>query len=1347
MKGIKDKMNAVGSLGTRVKDSLPFVGAGATTSESESAVIDVKIAPGSVDKRKSLFEQPPSPTRSSPASFIHTGSENSLFSKFGSPVQKNKLATSGDMASAPSSPSSSSPITSRLKKVPSLRSVEPKTPLKAGATNTSAPTTPTTTIAAPTFPTSTSPTTPSTTTNMASATTLATTSTTTAPQTEGSMRGSGGSGRSIMKLETSRWEALTSSPSPSVPNSRAPQTTRPVCNTLGTSPTRNALGTQAGMRKSLPDTSTSNTIQIAHGTKSGSSVTILDHSQQPTTNNNTVSAKRKKRFSLGSTDRDPSSHIDHFGSPSAAGDIERGGSALLMGPGGSGAGTGSKKRGKMFTSLMFGIREEKTPNADTSTKQVDNNKDNITNKAPSAMFVAPPSPDVLSSDRLCVDARPPTPGVPKLFRHNTSPLGGNHDSHGLNHVAKRKIDFGSISAGDKGAMLSTPTSPSSSGTGNVSEGDREQSKAEKKPEGSKLRLRETLTPSLFSSSKNVGEQQQQQNTPKKEGKAKKDGKVKKIKDLVKGGVSGGTSGEVGGASIGAPATVVSDLTSVFEQRQLEEKRKEEEIEADIEKKKQEAADRKREREIEAERERVEEEKRRSKEEKEREKKEKERLKEEREKLRGEEREKEKEKELQERCEKERLKEEEKLMKEKQREEERAEKERERGKEKEEKQRLKLEKHKKKEEAEREKEDIKQSQKKGMFEVNLDELMSLQANIYPELKVPKILAYMAEAIVEVGCKEEGLFRLSGNNSEIEKIKSRIEKRGLEAFATPLHLVPCKIEPNFNAKVHNITTLLKLWIRSLPEPVVPTSFYHKCLQSDDHPEQSVALAEVMPPTHRETLRYIITFLQKNVLPPEVQETTKMGVDNISLIFGACLLSYPGQSATDILMSTDRQNKFVYNLLTNWHAPEPSSSTNNASPKLVSRRNTTIPPINHATVTPRFGTAIAAGSESAFVTKGTQQTASTNGGSEITAGSNAGLNGNTSGSGAARINALRAMGRVISTDKPSQEVRTRYLETNNNNSTSNNNSTNNTAEVRGSPSMQSAAMLSTSPKTTTNTITAVLPSFPTKKPEKKVNPLSHSLPNVNSLGLDSNNDGDSENDTDNDDSDDDNCTTTLRGISPPAPFPVVELPTATSTSAHTPISTHGPTSTPTITTTNTDTDTATSTSLSLNTSPSNSTPTSPRTPPLSPSRSYTMSSSLPASLSSPSLTSAARPSSGFGSRTLAMSSPIYHSHSGGLTYYQHQQHANTGRQLPSTPTSPSSAGSLSPSGGGSSVSPPASARGTWSSRGARASAPLSPRARPLPSPPGSSQILMRQSSEGCLATVNPASGTETTLGALLQ
>jgi len=69
---------------------------------------------------------------------------------------------------------------------------------------------------------------------------------------------------------------------------------------------------------------------------------------------------------------------------------------------------------------------------------------------------------------------------------------------------------------------------------------------------------------------------------------------------------------------------------------------------------------------------------------------------------------------------------------------------------------------------------------------------------------------------------------------------------------------------------------------------------------------------PDIHKKVMHYVINFLQTHILPPEVQEKTKMGVDNIALIFGASLLQNPDQKNEDLLTNSELANRFVRTLL---------------------------------------------------------------------------------------------------------------------------------------------------------------------------------------------------------------------------------------------------------------------------------------------------------------------------------------------------------------------------------------------------------------------------------------------------
>ncbi|KAK9767399.1 hypothetical protein K7432_002844 [Basidiobolus ranarum] len=96
-----------------------------------------------------------------------------------------------------------------------------------------------------------------------------------------------------------------------------------------------------------------------------------------------------------------------------------------------------------------------------------------------------------------------------------------------------------------------------------------------------------------------------------------------------------------------------------------------------------------------------------------------------------------------------------------------------------------------------------------FGESLEYVMQLQAQTYPDLKIPRILLFLAESVLKLdGQKSEGIFRLSGDPEAATSLRLKIEKNqyDIQGIADPN--VP--------------SSLLKFWLRDLAEPLIPAEF---------------------------------------------------------------------------------------------------------------------------------------------------------------------------------------------------------------------------------------------------------------------------------------------------------------------------------------------------------------------------------------------------------------------------------------------------------------------------------------------------------------------------------------------
>jgi hypothetical protein len=85
-------------------------------------------------------------------------------------------------------------------------------------------------------------------------------------------------------------------------------------------------------------------------------------------------------------------------------------------------------------------------------------------------------------------------------------------------------------------------------------------------------------------------------------------------------------------------------------------------------------------------------------------------------------------------------------------------------------------------------------------------------------VPDILKRCATVVEEYALSSVGIYRLSGTSSKIQRIKMKFESGD-----------PNPISEEDLSDINNITGVLKLWFRELPNPLFPRQSYQQFLDA--------------------------------------------------------------------------------------------------------------------------------------------------------------------------------------------------------------------------------------------------------------------------------------------------------------------------------------------------------------------------------------------------------------------------------------------------------------------------------------------------------------------------------------
>ncbi|XP_022800725.1 arf-GAP with Rho-GAP domain, ANK repeat and PH domain-containing protein 1-like [Stylophora pistillata] len=148
-------------------------------------------------------------------------------------------------------------------------------------------------------------------------------------------------------------------------------------------------------------------------------------------------------------------------------------------------------------------------------------------------------------------------------------------------------------------------------------------------------------------------------------------------------------------------------------------------------------------------------------------------------------------------------------------------------------------------------------------------------------IPHLVAKCLQFVETYGGLEmEGVYRVNGGQLTMKKLRTSFDQ---DAGSVLLTLDECG--------VHDVTGILKQYLRQLPDPVIPGDIYKRFITAgliQDHNTrlQTIkSLINQLPKVNHGTLKAIICHLAKVT---ELVNVNKMGVPNVAMIFGPTLMS---------------------------------------------------------------------------------------------------------------------------------------------------------------------------------------------------------------------------------------------------------------------------------------------------------------------------------------------------------------------------------------------------------------------------------------------------------------------------
>ncbi|XP_077303876.1 rho GTPase-activating protein 15 [Lithobates pipiens] len=171
-------------------------------------------------------------------------------------------------------------------------------------------------------------------------------------------------------------------------------------------------------------------------------------------------------------------------------------------------------------------------------------------------------------------------------------------------------------------------------------------------------------------------------------------------------------------------------------------------------------------------------------------------------------------------------------------------------------------------------------------------------------VPNFVRMCIEALEKRGLDADGLYRVSGNLSTIQKLRFAVNQE------EKLNLDDSQWED-----IHVVTGALKMFFRELSEPLFPRSFFEQFVEairiqdSDLQVKTMRNLVKQLPSPNRETMKTLFEHLRKIVINAS---TNLMSTQSLGIVFGPTLLR-PENETGSMAVCMVYQNQIVELMIT--------------------------------------------------------------------------------------------------------------------------------------------------------------------------------------------------------------------------------------------------------------------------------------------------------------------------------------------------------------------------------------------------------------------------------------------------
>ena len=192
--------------------------------------------------------------------------------------------------------------------------------------------------------------------------------------------------------------------------------------------------------------------------------------------------------------------------------------------------------------------------------------------------------------------------------------------------------------------------------------------------------------------------------------------------------------------------------------------------------------------------------------------------------------------------------------------------------------------------------------KKQFEIDPEEVMKRENE---KGNLPIVFDQMINYLLSNNChKVAGIFRISGENEEIIDFRQRYD------FGE-------KVDLKDASAIHTVASLFKLYLKIMPEPLIPFNLYPKFIKLQDL-EKSQVIEEIIKMLKTLSPVRKAMFIKMIELMDKIQQNSsenKMTKENLSIVVGVNVLRSNDPNPMILLQDTGKISFVFYTLIENF------------------------------------------------------------------------------------------------------------------------------------------------------------------------------------------------------------------------------------------------------------------------------------------------------------------------------------------------------------------------------------------------------------------------------------------------